>query len=665
MPAYNGPHMRKIFSKLLFCFVFCCITPAFSQDSTWFRDVTGKLGFGVMHAVAIVGLDVNNDDYPDLITLYGNQSVENKWGLYINRQMPGSNNPRDRVFVDATENSGLLAADRVQDLMSAGDFNNDGNIDIVVNAWFHDSVTRQNNCVPNPDNGSRLRLLLGDGQGHFTLKENSGLEDLGPMSGTGLPTLDFDRDGNLDLYVATHYNNWCYGVPQQNFLMKGNGDGTFTNVSGPAGIATPARSLFGANVADWNNDCHMDILTAPYEAYGYGNLFRNNGNGTFTDVAAAANYNPHFMPGDNGQPMVPWAAMPCDYDNDGDVDFFVLLIHGGTTPAEGRSTIFTSGGAAENYKLTPDLNRIIRKTPKNAHHGDHNGFWSDFNNDGLVDLVVGDAAYALSPATDGQRMFFCLQDAAHQFTDITRELGFITGSSVSQISDKIRRPSVMLPIDYDMDGDDDVFKTAYNSDDSLNFLILRNDVADKQHYVKIKLVAPPGVNKSCIGARITVKAGDLKQMREIYGGQGSWTNQYPFIQNFGIGARTFIDTIDVRWPDAACSRTIITNIPADQFIVINEHGLYTQIPSPQPGLNDFIVYPSPLQGDVLHVQFRDKLRAQVEVYNASGKKVAKADTDGTRSAYEIPFRDMPPGLYWVRVTGGNSVQGMVKSFLKS
>ncbi len=659
--------MRNVFCALLFftSFVFYGITPVFSQDSTWFRDVTAQLGFGVMHAVAIVGLDVNNDDYPDLITLYGNQSAEGHWRLYINTQAPGSSNPRDRVFMDATDGSGLLAPGRVQDLMSAGDFNNDGNIDIVVNAWFHDSTVQQNVCVTNPDNGSRLHLLLGNGQGRFTLKENSGLEDLGTMSGTGLPTLDFDRDGNLDLYVATHYNNWCYGVPQQNFLMKGNGDGTFTNVSQAAGIAHPARSLFGANVADWNNDCYMDIITAPYEAYGYGNLFRNNGNGTFTDVAVTANYNPHFMPGDNGQPMVPWAAMPCDYDNDGDIDFFVLLIHGGTTPAEGRSAIFTSGGPAGNYKLTPDNDRIVRKAPKNAHHGDHNGFWSDFNNDGLVDLVVGDAAYTLSPQTDGQRMFFCLQDSTHRFTDITRELGFITGSSVAQISDKIRRPSVMLPIDYDMDGDDDIFKTAYNSDDSLNFLVVRNDVADQQHYVKIKLIAPPGVNKSCIGARITITAGDLKQMREIYGGQGSWTNQYPFIQNFGLGGHTYIDTIDVRWPDAACSHTIITNIPADQFIAINEHGLYTQVPDLQEERQDFIVYPNPVRGDVLHVQFRDNLRGLIEVYNAFGQKVAATKADGTRVTYEVFVRDMTPGLYWVRVTGNTSVRSMVKSFLKS
>jgi hypothetical protein len=660
--------MRKFFFLFLFflCSFSCVFSPAFSQDNTWFKDVTSQLGFDVVHAGGIVGLDVNNDNYPDLITMYGDNSQKPEWRLYINTQAPGSNNPRERVFVDATDQSGLFEAGRVQQLMSAGDFNNDGNIDIVINAWFHDSTVQGSVCVPNPDNGSRLHLLLGDGRGRFTLKANSGLEALGPLSGTGLPTLDFDRDGNLDLFVATHYNNWCYAVPQQNYLLKGNGDGTFTDVSQQSGIANPPRSLFGANIADWNNDCHMDILTAPYEAAGYGNLFRNNGDGTFTDVAVAANYNPHFMPGDNGQPMVPWAAMPCDYDNDGDIDFLVLLVHGGTSNNEGRSSIFTSSGAAGNYQLTPELDRIIRKSPKNTHHGDHNGFWSDFNNDGLVDLVVGDAAYTLSPATDGQRMFFCLQDSGHRFTDITQELGFISGLMTSQINDKIRRPSVMLPIDYDMDGDDDIFKAPYNSDDSMNFLVLRNDIGDRQHYVKIKLLAPPGVNKSCIGARITVKAGGVKQMREIYGGQGSWTNQYPFIQNFGLGGSTYIDTIEVRWPNAACTRTVVTNIPADQFIVINEQGLYTQTPSPHPDQKDFTVFPNPLRGDVLHVQFRDaRQKGLIEVYDGYGRKLAQVAADGSRATYEVPVRNMSPGLYWVRVTGGTSVRGMVKSFLKS
>ena len=658
--------MKKLSPVLLCsCLFFYGIAPAFSQDDTWFKDVTARLGFHVIHAGAIIGLDVNNDNYPDLITLYGSQDTVSNWRLYINRPASGSTDPREREFVDATENSGLFEQGRIQELASAADFNNDGNIDLVLNCWFHDSTVVNNYCIPNPDNGSRLHLLLGDGQGHFTLKANSGLENLGPLSGTGLPALDFDRDGNLDLYVATHYNNWCYGVPQQSFLMKGNGDGTFTDVSHTAGIAEPARSLFGANVADWNNDCQMDILTATYEASGYANLFRNNGNGTFTDVALQAGYNPHFMPGDNGQGMVPWAAMPCDYDNDGDIDFFVLEVHGGTTATEGRSAIFTNGGPADNYKLTPEPTRITRKPPQNTHHGDHNGFWSDFNNDGLADLVVGDAAYTLSPATDGQRMFFCLQDSMHHFTDITQELGFISGPLVSQISDRIRRPSGMLPIDYDMDGDDDIFKTCYNSDDSLNFLVLRNDVADRQHYVKVKLLAPAGVNKSCIGARITVKAGNLKQIREVYGGQGSWTNQYPFIQNFGLAGNTYIDTIDVRWPNAACSHSVVTNIPADQFIVINEHGLYTQTSSLLPDHKDFVVYPNPLRGDVLHVQFRDTPRALIEVYNAFGQQVAAAKADGAHSQYDIPVKNMSPGLYWVRVTGGASVQGMVKSFLKS
>jgi len=224
----------------------------------------------------------------------------------------------------------------------------------------------------------------------------------------------------------------------------------------------------------------------------------------------------------------------------------------------------------------------------------------------------------------------------------------------------------MLPIDYDMDGDDDIFKAPYNSDDSMNFLVLRNDIGDRQHYVKIKLLAPPGVNKSCIGARITVKAGGVKQMREIYGGQGSWTNQYPFIQNFGLGGSTYIDTIEVRWPNAACTRTVVTNIPADQFIVINEQGLYTQTPSPHPDQKDFTVFPNPLRGDVLHVQFRDaRQKGLIEVYDGYGRKLAQVAADGSRATYEVPVRNMSPGLYWVRVTGGTSVRGMVKSFLKS
>src|SRR5437868_6547903 len=144
-------YLSKCKSSLAVIFCFCSFT-ASSQDATWFIDVSVQLGFSITHAGAIIGLDVNNDDYPDMITLYGN----NSWKLYINQDDPNSTNPHDRIFVDATSSSGL---DQVEykDLACAADFNNDGNVDLITNCWYHDLTS---DCQPNPDLGYRCRLLL-------------------------------------------------------------------------------------------------------------------------------------------------------------------------------------------------------------------------------------------------------------------------------------------------------------------------------------------------------------------------------------------------------------------------------------------------------------------------------------------------------------------------
>jgi hypothetical protein len=583
------------------------------------------VGLNVTNLGAVIAVDVNNDDYPDLIFIKNGGPDTNNLVLYINEQRPGSKDPHDRIFVDKTAGSGLNVPGVRVDLAGAADFDNDGNVDLLVNTWWMDSTISGDKCVPNLTQAkNRLRIFWGNGKGHFTLDSlsntpNNGLKELGALAGSGLPSLDYDRDGYLDFFVACHFHDWCQQVPEPAHLMHNNGNRTFTDVSAQAGInvsqkdpAKPwlynqvptARALFGANVFDWNNDGLPDIFTCPYEATGYpfdaknnqystaadtedtrgyGNLYRNNGNGTFTDVGITENWDPHFAWSKQG--MVPWAAMPADYNNDGNMDFLAIIVHGGnydtvppynsptSFPGDGRSCIYTNLGPDSGYRFKPDVGRIHRNKPRNVTLGDHNGFWIDFNNDGYQDLMLGDAAYGLTSRgyPDYQRMYFELQDTLnHNFYDITAKLGFCD-SVTDSILHKIRRPSVMLPVDFDLDGDDDIIKCPYSpgAPENDSVLFLRNNIGNRNNHITIKLVAPKGVNKSCIGARITVKAGNLKQMKEIYGDQGSWTNEYPFIQSFGLGKRTVIDTIDVRWPDAKSTHTILTNVKANQFIKID------------------------------------------------------------------------------------------------
>jgi len=533
----------------IFGFALCFTCNSYAQDNTWFSDVTTKIGLTGLTGSRLYVADVNGDDYPDLVV-----QADSTLHLYVNTQDPSSSDPHDRIFVDQTSSSGINApSDTMQTLRQTAvaalaDVDNDGDVDITAcNLYYTDQV----------DKGDRCEVLLNDGKGHFTLKENNGLHELGPISASTMSFLDYDKDGKIDLFVGTHYDSWNTQNADGNHLMKGNGDGTFTDVSAPSGISSSQQlPLYGSNVTDWNNDCLPDIITAPYLISGNSNLWKDNGNGTFTDVAQEANANPHWLPGDN-QPAVPWEYMPYDYDNDGDMDFLLVLVHGGNSPGMARTTIVTNQGLANGYHLLPELNRIVRKNPQSYSHGDHCGRWFDMDNDGLVDLGIAESHYL--PATD--RLYLCKQDNTHIFTDITPQL----------FTSKIKSPDAIEVIDFDRDGNDDLLINLSMEGEQL--LLLKNNIGAQNHHLTIKLDPPKDVNKSAVGTKIRVVTGTTAQLREIHVGEGNFGGQQPLIINFGMANYTVADTVSIEWPDAACSTTLLKNVPADQMITVSKNGV--------------------------------------------------------------------------------------------
>ena len=708
---------------------------AFAQtpDTSWFKDVTREVGLGSYNTNvgACIAVDVNNDNYPDLILLNGLGS-HTGWALYINEERPGSSDPTDRIFVDETANSGLNVKGVYKDLAGAGDFDNDGNVDIVFACWTLDN--QNGSCQVIDPAKEHCRIFWGDGHGHFTIDSVAsgtpvGLRELGVLNAAGLPALDYDRDGNLDLFIACHFDGWCSQNATPAHLMHNNGNRTFTeettamgiNVSEKDTISHPtyfinvdpdtaeydppaARALFGANVFDYNNDCWPDIFGCPYEAIGYpfyhysnesipsnedssldtrgyGNLYQNNGGTSFKDVAVRKNWVPHVAWSVQG--IVPWAAMPADYNNDGNMDFLAVLVHGvnqdstsqynypyedpnlGLAGAgNGRTCIFTNLGPDSGYRFKFDVGRINRRSPLNVTHGDHNGIWADFNNSGHQDLIIGDAAYSVTGYPDYQRMFFEFQDTlTHDFDDITQALGFCD-STAGTIAEDIRRPSVMLPVDFDLDGDDDILKMPYSSPDSIT--LFRNNIGNKNNHITIKLVggkgSNAGANYDCIGARIYVRSGNIKQMKEIYGDQGQWTNQYPFIQNFGLGKRTVVDTIEVRWPDNNCTRYKMTNVAANQFITIYYDSTTSIMPVGPNTPNNFQIYPNPDFGANINVKFQGPVNPFIEIFNDLGQQVADFKP-GYSSSFSLPINNLPAGLYFMHVIGIPGTSVMTEPFV--
>jgi hypothetical protein len=567
--------MKKIIT-IAFLFAIFISATAFSQNSGWFKDITTQVGLQGQKSTYVQSADINGDNYPDI--LIGTSGIvvghSNTFTLYLN--VPDPSNPGQRKFVDFTQESGINVSRihgkpmREYDIAILGDIDNDGDVDLVTSMYYH-----RLEYITQPETMDKSEVFLNDGTGHFTIKTDAGLSDHvffpnlypGLIDAVGLSFIDYDYDGILDLYIATKFKDYKNNITFPDILMKGNGDGSFTEVKN-AGVQAITEPLYGVNVTDYDNDGWQDVITSPYCRSG-GRILRNMGDGKFLDIAQAVGYNAQEYGGDAGydqngnwvqQPLCQWEAPTADFDNDGDMDILQCLIHGGLQvhsngTIEGHTHVAVNQGPPD-YNFVSDLNIIHRNEDLNSHLGDYSGLWVDFENNGWQDIVVCQGYY--TPATD--RVYMCIQKDDHQFYDITNELGlmYMKDASNAELSD------------FDLDGDNDIF--IFHSKDTPQLRLLRNDIANQSNWISIKLIAPKGCNQSAIGARVTVHSDTLNQIREIQTGLGHFGGQQPFILNFGLGNLNRVDSITIRWPMVNSPVTKIYNPPTNINIIADSVG---------------------------------------------------------------------------------------------
>ncbi len=611
-----------------------------AQTAHWMSSVTNDVKLDTERAFCIYTSDINNDHYPDIITVEGawSATAEDNLRVYMNVQDTGSADPSARMFVDVTSASGVNAKpggspdpSRGTLVVAMADVNNDGNVDMVRGNYYH----RLTGFV---DHGDRCEVLLGDGQGHFTLVPDNGLHELGLINTIGFSFLDYNRDGNIDLFIAPWFKDYETNVWESGRLMKGNGDGTFTDVSVQAGITMP-EPMYGSSVVDWNNDGWPDIATAPY-CRTRGQLLKNNGNGTFTNVAVQANYNAKYMQGYTGRDLCMWSAVPEDYDNDGDMDFFFSLVHGGTGTNEGRSAMVLNGGAANNYKLTVDRELMTRHPPMSVHQGDYDASWFDLDNDGLMDLAMTQGTY--ETVTD--RLYVFHQDGGHHLSDITGDLGLFTN--------ELKDLHFVKAMDYDLDGDDDLLICRNGQPRSLH--LVENRIGQDNNWTGIQLRAPQGVNKSCIGARIYVWSGGVQRMREVYAGRGNAAGQQPFAMLFGLGSHAVIDSVTVVWPDATGRRTTVHNPPVNRYLEITANGLGVEGMQDKEKKTGLKLYPNPAQNFILVQLNNNDPVERVAIYDILGRSVGHVkDFPSGKVTVYCNTEHFLPGQYMVKVTSAS------------
>jgi hypothetical protein len=412
-------------------------------------------------------------------------------------------------------------------------------------------------------------LYRNNGDGTFTdVTEKAGLQQSGTRFGTGCTFVDYNRDGNLDLFISRYMDldlaktpvagasRYCTykGVPvacgplglNKEFcsLYHNNGDGTFTDVTEKAGIRLPGgRYGLGAVAFDYNNDGWPDIFVACDSTPNL--LFRNNHDGTFTDVAMEAGV---AVNGD-GQEQANMGVAVGDYDGDGWLDLFLphfsddtpLLLR--NMKGEFFDDLTNAAGLAVNTQFV---------------------CWgvdfADLDNDGWLDLfhVTGTVYPEVEKVYPDYR--FKTQRVVY------RNLGNGSFEEVSELCG----PAVLAPHssrgcafgDFNNDGNLDILIMNMSQPPSL----LKNENRSSNHWLVVKAMGTRS-NRSAIGARVAVTAGGRQQIREVLSGS-SYLSQSDLRQHFGLGEAKKADRIEVRWPSGLVER--LDSVEANQFVTIRE-----------------------------------------------------------------------------------------------
>jgi len=498
-------------------------------------------------------IDYDNDGWPDIFLLSGTR-LEAPQPEPTNRLY---RNNRNGTFTDVTEAAGLHRTGWAS-AVAVGDFNNDGFDDLFVTYWGQNVLYRNN------------------GDGTFTdVTRKSGLLNSRTRWGSGCTFVDFNRDGWLDLCVANYLDFDFKSVPaigvNPNCTWKGmavhcgprglppgsvslyrnNRDGTFTDVSAASGFAKAKGGYaMTAVAADFDNDGWPDIYVACDSSPSF--LFRNNHDGTFSEVAlesgAALN--------EDGSEQAGMGLGIGDYDLDGNLDIFK------THFADDTSVLYHNNGKAsfEDYTIRSGLGVETRFVGWGA------GF-VDLDNDGNPDLflVTGgvypelDRKLSAYPFRTPRLIFRNLGDG--RFEELTE------GADPGILASHSSRGCAFG--DFDNDGDLDVLVVNLNEPPSL----LRNDVSSGHHWIKVKLIGVQS-NRSAIGARVTAHYGGRKQAQEVLS-QSSFYSANDLRLHFGLGPSERVG-LEVRWPTGKIES--FAAIRANQLVTIREGQRVTQRP---------------------------------------------------------------------------------------
>ena len=549
--------MRRVAAALLLGGAALFILGWAREPAPRFEDVTRAAGIGFVHHKGNLGVptileeagpgvcvaDYDGDGFPDIYFVSG-RDLHGQGGDFRNALY---RNNRDGTFRDVTGTAGVPGTAYGLGCVW-GDYDNDGRPDLYVTQYGKNVLYHNNPDGTFTDVTGKARV---DGT------------DFGTVFHTGATFFDYDKDGFLDLYAGGYVEfgpksrQTCTlgylveaSCPPSAYpgspavLYRNNGDGTFTNVTRAAGIFQPKGKNLSVAALDYDSDGWLDLFVANDGIEFY--LYHNERNGTFKESAFHAGI--ALMA--DGAAMAAMCISFGDYDNDGQMDLYVSDFQ------DVSDHVWRNLGNGFFEEVTDRL-AIAAPTRKVLSFG---GGFFDYDNDGWVDLFIanGHVYEGVEKTRRGvtYRQINSLfhNEANGKFSEATSAAG--EAFTVPRLG----RGAAFA----DLDNDGSVDVVVANSGDRP--VLLHNTGGDNNHFVNLKLAGTKS-NRDALGARIRLSAGGITQTREIAGG-GSYLSQSDLRAHFGLGANARVDRVEITWPSGR--KQLLRDLEADSFWIVHE-----------------------------------------------------------------------------------------------